>query len=234
MVKKWLPLESNPEALNPYMMSLGLSNPKVELCDVFGLDDELLAMVPRPIHAFILLYPLTDQMEKADAEDCLKQKEEATIFVANNEFFYTKQTISNSCGTIAILHAVLNNLNVVGEVLDESPIGTLMKEAKGKSPEEIASIIESDLLLERAHALASASGVSDNQPLDTDIDLHFTCFIMVGGRCVELDGRKPHPLLHGNCADEESFVRCFVDAVKRKMARDPLSCRFNIIALCAK
>ncbi|WP_204280628.1 hypothetical protein, partial [Providencia stuartii] len=45
-------------------------------------------------------------------------------------------------------------------------------------------LIESDSLLDEAHALASASGVTDNQPLDADIDLHFTCFVKISDRCV--------------------------------------------------
>ncbi|EAN79005.1 ubiquitin carboxyl-terminal hydrolase, putative [Trypanosoma equiperdum] len=232
MTKTWLPLESNPDVLNEYLKSLGLTNPKVAFNDVFGLDAELLAMVPRPIYAMILLYPLSDGMESGDAAACLKQKSEIEQFMTTNKFFYSKQTISNACGTMAVLHAVLNNTDVVGDMLEGSPIATLLWSTKDKSPEENAKLIESDSLLDQAHALASASGVTDNQPLDADIDLHFTCFVKIGDRCVELDGRKPHPLLHGHCVDEESFVKSCVDAIKEKMGRDPQSPRFNIIALC--
>jgi len=33
-----------------------------EFVDVFGLDPELLMMVPRPVIAVMLLYPITDQV----------------------------------------------------------------------------------------------------------------------------------------------------------------------------
>ena len=39
----WLPLESNPEVLNPFLWKLGVPG-EWGFCDVFGLDPELLAM----------------------------------------------------------------------------------------------------------------------------------------------------------------------------------------------
>jgi ubiquitin carboxyl-terminal hydrolase L3 len=42
----WLPLESNPDVLNPFVHRLGLP-PDWGFADVFGLDPELLCMVRR-------------------------------------------------------------------------------------------------------------------------------------------------------------------------------------------
>lgn len=44
------------------MWGLGVAEGDVQFCDVYGLDDELLAMVPQPVLAVIFLYPLTSKV----------------------------------------------------------------------------------------------------------------------------------------------------------------------------
>ena len=65
--KKWLPLESNPEVIASFAHTLGLPA-DVGFHDIFGFDPDLLAMVPQPVHAVLLLFPITDASERARAE----------------------------------------------------------------------------------------------------------------------------------------------------------------------
>jgi ubiquitin carboxyl-terminal hydrolase L3 len=59
-------------------------------------------MVPQPVKAVFLLYPIT---EKSEAK--LESVDNST------NIYFTKQTIPNACGTIAMVHALLNNLDIL-------------------------------------------------------------------------------------------------------------------------
>ncbi|EAN94987.1 putative ubiquitin carboxyl-terminal hydrolase [Trypanosoma cruzi] len=234
MAKKWLPIESNPDVLNTYLRNLGVPNPKVEFCDVYGLDPDLLVFLPRPVRAMILLYPITPEIDAADAKTVEMQAAEIKAFMAEKDVFFSKQTVENACGTMALLHAVMNNLDSVGDVRKDSPIDFLRREGLHGNPEERALLIESDPNLDAAHMGASAEGVTKNQPVNANIDLHFTCFVHAKDQCVELDGRKQSPLLHGACMDNEQFVSVTAEAIQAKISRNKESFRFNIIALVDK
>ena len=107
MGKKWLPLESNPEVMASFAHTLGLPA-DVGFHDVFGFDPDLLAMVPQPVHAVLLLFPITDASEKAKDEEAARIAAEGQV--VSDKVYYMRQTIGNACGTIGIIHAVGNNL----------------------------------------------------------------------------------------------------------------------------
>lgn len=46
-----------------FLWGLGVSPDEAECYDVYGLDDELLEMVPKPILAVLFLYPITAQVK---------------------------------------------------------------------------------------------------------------------------------------------------------------------------
>jgi ubiquitin carboxyl-terminal hydrolase L3 len=107
---RWLPLESNPEVMNKFVKNMGLSG-DYEFTDIFGMDPELLAMVPQPVAGVLLLFPIADNYSEFNAQQCEEAREKGQV-VSNNVYFM-KQTISNACGTIGLLHCLGNNQGVV-------------------------------------------------------------------------------------------------------------------------
>ena len=118
--KRWFPLESNPSLLNKYISKLGLDTSLYSFVDVFSTEDWALAMIPQPVAAVLMLYPITPVQEQH------RHTEQEQLNVNNNNHhhndndnddnddddtngvWYTKQRIGNACGTIGILHSLAN------------------------------------------------------------------------------------------------------------------------------
>lgn len=50
--------------MNTFLHKLGVPE-KIKVVDVFGLDTELLAMLPQPVLALLLLFPCDDEVSKS-------------------------------------------------------------------------------------------------------------------------------------------------------------------------
>jgi ubiquitin carboxyl-terminal hydrolase L3 len=86
---------------------LGLS-PVYSFHDVFSIDDpDLLAFVPRPASALLLVFPISKSYETFRMEEDKDRTEYVGKGPAEPVIWY-KQTIRNACGLIGILHAVSN------------------------------------------------------------------------------------------------------------------------------
>lgn len=103
----FIPLEANPQLMTTLIHKLGVSS-ALEMHDVYSLTDpELLAFIPRPALALLLVFPVSAVYESQRmAEDSLvenyhgKGDAEAVL--------WWPQTIRNACGLMGLLHAVTN------------------------------------------------------------------------------------------------------------------------------
>lgn len=199
---RWIPLESNPEVLNKWSSQAGLVPSVAEFGDVYGLDEELLALVPQPVKAVVLLFPVSAETEaKREEED--EKIEKGGQHAIEPEVLWIKQTISNACGTIGLLHA-LANANV--PFMPDSPLAKFVGECRKITPYERAKLLETTSLFADIHAEAATAGQTE-VPDDLDTDLHFTCFVESAhsegtvSRVIELDGRRKGPVDRGQCTN---------------------------------
>lgn len=229
-MKKWLPLESNPEVLTDFASKLGLDVSGYSFHDVYGLDEELLAMVPQPVIAVLLLFPITDASEKA------KQEEEDRIAkggqTVSPSVYFMRQTIGNACGTIGVLHSLANNQGTV-TIGPNTFLRQFLEATASLSPAERGKYLEDPPAgapsIESIHQESAAVGDTAPPSSDEDVDLHFVALVHKDGHLYELDGRKAAPVNHGPTTPETLLHDSA--AVVQKFIATTDSINFNLIAL---
>ena len=128
----WLPLESNPDVLNPFVRRLGLPADWA-FCDVFGLDEELLCMVPQPCVAVCLLYPSAKISQPRRAAQRLAASQQPPP-PPELVFVMQKDGIGNACGTLACVHAIANG-HVAGHFqLADGPLSEFLGQTAQLDP----------------------------------------------------------------------------------------------------
>ncbi|KAG2383169.1 hypothetical protein C9374_004506 [Naegleria lovaniensis] len=227
--KTWFPLESNPELMNSYAGKLGIgADSAYEYVDVFGLDDELLELVPRPVVGVMLLFPLTkENQELQSKEDAESEKQKDTF---PKDLFFMKQTIGNACGTVAIVHSLANNAALLN-IDKDSFLKDFLDASQGKTPDQIAQALEKDNRVEEAHA-SSALSTQNSSAVVEDTNLHFVCFVEKEGKVFELDGRRNYPCYRGESSGD--LLKDVVKVVRNYMQLNPEQLYFNLVALAKK
>ncbi|KAH8093767.1 hypothetical protein BXZ70DRAFT_1035603 [Cristinia sonorae] len=241
-----VPLESNPEVMNDWAEKAGLVISQDRFYDVLGFDDEvhlLLDLVPKPVKAVILLYPgLDDVVPKMEEEDARIAKEGQHPI--DETVVWIKQTIRHWCGTMAILHALINS-NVT--IAPESPLAKFTEICKGKTGLERAKLLEENPTFATIHNTSANAGQST---VPTGADLldvigHFTCFVQAPSpptreeeieapegamRIVELNGGRIGPLDRGVTTD---FLKDVARFVREGYMKQTTNLGFTMIALAA-
>ena len=152
-------------------------------------------MIPKPVHSVIFLFPVGESsgpLETRYTENSTPEKNDSNLP------WFTLQSLPNACGTIAVIHSILNNLDHV-RVVPETWLAKFIEKSKTMTPAERGNYIESNNEIQEIH---EDNAVEDTTPIvEEDAMNHFIAFIIKDGKCWELDGRKPRPICHGPTKD---------------------------------
>ncbi|KAJ8543528.1 hypothetical protein K7X08_006051 [Anisodus acutangulus] len=220
--KRWLPLEANPDVMNQFLWGLGVPPNEAECCDVYGLDDELLEVVPKPVLAVLFLYPLTPQSE----EERIKLNSETKVQDPSSTVYFMRQTVGNACGTIGLLHAIGNITSLI-KLSEGSFLDKFFKSTSSMDPMQRALFLENDREMEVAHSEAATAGETE---ASVEVNTHFICFTLADGQLYELDGRRSEPISHG-ASSPNSLLKDAARVIQEMIKKNPDSINFNVIAI---
>jgi ubiquitin carboxyl-terminal hydrolase L3 len=100
--------------MNALAKKLGLSE-DLEFYDVYSLDEpDLLAHIPRPVYALLVIVPLTPawkqdrEAEDAALGDPANYYDGGVAGKGDEPIIWFKQTIGDACGSYGLLHCAIN------------------------------------------------------------------------------------------------------------------------------
>ncbi|OQS01183.1 hypothetical protein ACHHYP_01713 [Achlya hypogyna] len=186
----WPPLESNPDVFTSYLRDLGLPSDWF-VSEVFGLDEDCLGFVPRPVAAVIVTF---ESLKKTPTDG----------IPVTTDGYYMKQTpkLDYACGVIACIHAVLNNTDAV-QIHDGSILSKFAAATKDQTPEARALMLETMREFQEVHKHHANEGQTDQASSGDDVKHHFIAFVKNSrGQLIELDGMKKGALIVDDaCSD---------------------------------
>lgn len=228
----FIPLEANPPLMTGLLHTLGVA-PTLAIHDVFSLTEpDMLAFLPRPAMALLLVFPVTEVYEKHRLE------EDANVPFYDGHgpgepVLWFHQTIRNACGLMGLLHATANGpaRNFVAEGSD---LDLLLKNAVPLGREDRSRLLETNAALAKAHAFAAQRGDTTAPSATDEVELHYVCFVKTEDDILwELDGRRKGPISRGKLSPEEDVLSD--NALKwgplAFLGRESADLRFSCVAL---
>ncbi|CUS24790.1 LAQU0S19e01684g1_1 [Lachancea quebecensis] len=190
-----VPLESNPEVFTRFAHELGLS-PEYAVHDIYSLTEpDLMAFLPRPMKAIVLLFPVNGVYESS--KDASTGKEG----VPQASPIWFKQTVRNACGLYALLHSLANNPDTL---LRESKIAQFL--SLNPRPDNKYDDEETDefiVSISELYNKNSSYGQTAVPQAEDEVNLHFITYIEAEGYIYEMDGRRNGANLLGSSSSED-------------------------------
>lgn len=206
-IKTFTVLENNPTVMTPLAHKLGISR-SLAFHDIYTLTDpDLLSLIPRPCLALLVILPLTPAWHASRvAED--KDQSDYEGRGDTEPVIWFKQTIGHACGSIGLLHCVLNG-PAKAYIQPGSFLENLRKDVLPLGMEERAQHLYDSKEFEYAHqSVASLGDTVPPSASDGDkLGQHFVTFVKGDdGHLYELEGSRKGPLDRGLLGEDEDVL----------------------------
>lgn len=230
------------------------NDPDYQFVELYGLDPDLLAMVPQPVAAVLMCYP--DHSIQRAPKDGQEAPAAPQPFVPPVGTFFVKQIppLNNACGTIGAVHCVLNSQLrqrlAEGSALAAFAAKAEALQAAGGDINALGNLLNEDDALEAIHSAQAVAGIAevaaakggDAQPSDNedDVEFHFVAFteqkVDGVGHVIQFDGMRGGPVDLGAVSDDGFFATAASIIQQQFMQKavkpnGDLDLRFNMMAL---
>jgi len=149
------------------------------------------------------------------------------------DLFYLDQCdghLDNACGTIAVIHSLLNNRDYVGLTGSQAPIERYYESAKGLNYLNRGVCLDKNTHVAAIHNSMVAYGQS--APLSGDkVCHHFVCLLNFQGHLVEMDGSYNNGPFVVTELGEDGFLNAAAEFIKRKYIDTIGTIQFSLMAL---
>lgn len=193
------PLSNDPTAITEYLVNIGVKEGSFNVNEVFSFDEEMLGFIPESF-AYIFLFEYSDYFSERHKDDKEPTKKCP---------FHMRQYVGNTCGTVALLHSIVNNQDLLS-FTEGSWISNFLPNCGKLHSDELGKLVENNKEIIDMHESAARG---DDTPVPSDVLLHYIAFVKFNKELWELDGQKPYPICHGPC---ESLVESAVAVIKKE------------------
>jgi len=237
------------QALFSYILrQYGVKNIKIQ--EIFGLDDESLLYLPKPVYGLIFLFKYRDDDadEDEDAPKCPKH-----VWFAN-------QTTSNACATVALLNIVMNIPDVdLGSALKGFKKSTrlLKPPHRGQALNHDdfirnihnsflrrMDILNADLTLQndydkwvkanknsRRKVAKKKASKKKKKKEEDEAGYHFVAYVPISGSVWRLDGLQRQPVNLGEHGDD--WISIARDNISQRIGQyEDGDIEYNLLSLC--
>jgi len=214
----WHLLESDPGVFSELLEALGVKNIDVE--ELWNLDD-LIIKNEENTCGVVFLFKWQGQRSRSTTAQ-LPTSSEKVVFI--------KQVVENACGTIALLHVLLNREGVeIGETLEG--LKGFIADMDGETAGSCLASHEGVRMAHNSFVRPEAFSIEDDSRASKSEDaFHFVAYVPKNGIVYELDGLSKGPSIVGESGC--NWLNTAQVALQRRISEySQLEIRFNLLVV---